>query len=65
MTLGQWLALELADARDAWRDARKMLAKGQEPIPPSAIPPSDAFSDVLEDCGIKRATGLTTRSNAS
>ena len=31
LTLGPWPALDLAKARDTWRDARKRLAVGQEP----------------------------------
>jgi hypothetical protein len=32
LTFGPWPALELAQARDAWRQARKRLASGLEPL---------------------------------
>jgi integrase len=49
LTLGPWPALELAQARDAWRDARKRLASGLEPIvaPPAAS--TDDFASVAAD----------------
>jgi integrase len=48
LTLGPWPALELAAARDAWREARQKLAVGQEPTPVQASAP-DSFADVVAD----------------
>src|SRR6516165_8832919 len=47
MTLGSWPDMKLDGARDAWRDARKRLSKGDEPTSESAITSSDLFRDVL------------------
>ena len=49
MTLGSWPDMKLDGARDAWRDARKRLSKGEEPASSSAITSSDLFRDVLAD----------------
>ena len=48
MTLGSWPDMELDGARDAWREARKKLSKGEEPTA-SAITSSELFRDVLAD----------------
>jgi len=50
LTFGPWPALELAQARDAWRHARKRLASGLEPLvaPPAAS--TDNFASVAADC---------------
>ena len=50
LTLGPWPALKLAEARDAWRAARKRLSEGLEPTAASAAPAgADLFGNVLED----------------
>ena len=48
LTLGTWPALELSEARDAWREARKKLSKGEEPTAVAAVA-SDLFADVVAD----------------
>jgi integrase len=48
LTLGQWPALELGKARDAWRDAREKLAAGQEPITADAVAADDFASVTAE-----------------
>jgi integrase len=48
MTLGRWPALDLADARSAWRGARNLVAKGESPAnrrPASA----DSFAAVAAE----------------
>jgi integrase len=32
MTLGRWPAMTLSEARDAWRDAHKLVTRGENPI---------------------------------
>jgi integrase len=49
LTLGQWPALELGQARDTWREARKKLADGQEPTAALTIVASDDFASVVAD----------------
>jgi integrase len=46
MTLGRFPAMSLAEARDAWRNAREHVHKGQPPRPKVA---DDTFESVLED----------------
>src|SRR4249920_2609890 len=48
LTLGSWPALDLAEARDAWRGVRKKLANGEEPTAAAAIA-ADLFADVVAD----------------
>jgi integrase len=49
LTLGSWPAVELAQAREAWREARNRLAKGLEPIAKPDIAADDSFASVVED----------------
>jgi integrase len=49
LTLGLWPALELAEARDAWREARKKLSKGEEPAAVTAVTKADLFADVVAE----------------
>jgi integrase len=51
LTLGPWPALELGEAREAWREARKKLSEGQEPTAAAAItvPAADLFGNVVAD----------------
>ena len=57
LTFGPWPALGLAEARDAWRTARKKLSEGQEPTAASARPAgADLFGNVLDDW-LKRDQG--------
>ena len=49
LTLGKWPSLDLAHAREAWREARKKLSKGEEPTAVSAAPTADLFRDVVAD----------------
>jgi integrase len=49
LTLGTWPSLDLAHAREAWREARKKLSKGEEPTAVSAAPAADLFCDVVAD----------------
>ena len=55
LTLGHWPALELAQAREAWRETRKKLSKGEEPTATPTIA-ADKFEDVLADW-LKRDQG--------
>ena len=49
LTLGPWPALELAQARDSWREARKRLAAGQEPVAAPAVVAADNFASVVAE----------------
>jgi integrase len=49
LTLGPWPAVELAQAREAWREARNRLSKGLEPIAKPDIAADDSFASVVED----------------
>lgn len=48
LTLGRWPAMELADARTAWQDARKAVGKGENPArrKPTA---ADSFAAVADE----------------
>lgn len=46
LTLGRFPAMTLAEAREAWRNAREMVAKGE---PPRPKPPVDSFDMIAED----------------
>jgi integrase len=46
LTLGRYPAMSVADARQAWRGAREMVAKGESPRPK---PPTDTFEAVAEE----------------
>src|SRR6478736_912408 len=52
MTLGTYPALSLAEARDAWREARLSVARGIDPIAaarsPSGSAPDHNFATVAE-----------------
>lgn len=49
LTLGPWPSLELAQAREGWREARKRLASGLEPITaPPTVTADDLTSVVAE-----------------
>ena len=48
LTLGPWPAVELAEARDAWREVRKKLAKGEEPTAATAAG-ADLFANVVAE----------------
>jgi integrase len=48
LTLGPWPALELAEAREAWREARKKLSNREEPTALVAVP-ADVFGDVVAE----------------
>ena len=63
LTLGPWPAVDLADARDAWREARKKLARGEEPtvtiaasVPKTLV---DALSERAEREGWSRSEAVT------
>lgn len=45
MTLGRFPALSLADARQAWREAREMVAKGESPRPKPAADTVEAVAE--------------------
>ena len=49
LTLGQWPALGLADAHEAWREARKRLAEGKEPIMAPAVVAANDFASVVAE----------------
>jgi integrase len=49
LTLGSWPALELGQARDVWREARKRLASGQEPIASPPLVGVDDFTSVVAE----------------
>lgn len=52
MKLGALPAMTLADAREAWRDARDAVAKGETPTPPkpkTAVDERDLFENVAEE----------------
>ena len=49
LTLGPWPALELGQARDVWREARKRLAIGLEPIAAPPIVAADDFTTVVAE----------------
>ncbi len=49
LTLGPWPALELAQARDAWREARKRLTNGLEPAAGPVAAAADDFASVAAD----------------
>jgi integrase len=49
LTLGSWPALELAQARDAWRGARKRLAEGLEPIARPTVVAADDFASIVAE----------------
>ena len=48
LTLGLYPAMGLAEAREAWRETRKLVAMGQDPAQ-SAIKAGDAINSVIED----------------
>jgi len=48
MTLGRWPAMELADARAAWREAREAAAKGETPSRRRPVA-ADTFAAVAAD----------------
>ena len=48
LTLGSWPALELAEAREAWREARKKLSQGEEPTATAAAPAADSSATSLK-----------------
>lgn len=52
-TLGRWPAMSLAEAREAWRDAHKLVAKGE---PPERKVTADSFAAVVAEW-IKRDQG--------
>jgi integrase len=50
LSLGTYPATTLAEAREAWRDARKNVARGIDPSPSSSSPtPSTAFAAVAAE----------------
>jgi integrase len=49
LTLGPWPGLQIAQARDAWREVRKRLASGLEPIVAPSISTADDFATVAAD----------------
>jgi integrase len=49
LMLGPWPAVELAQAREAWREAHNRLAKGLEPIAKPDIAADDSIASVVED----------------
>jgi len=49
LTLGPWPALELGQARDVWREARKRLAGGLEPIAAPPVLAADDFTSVVAE----------------
>ena len=59
ITLGPWPAVELAQAREAWREARNRLAKGLAPITKSDIAAGDIPHGDKQHAG--RITGLEHR----
>src|SRR5215468_6867997 len=46
ITLGRWPAMSLSEARDAWREARKAVDRGENPARPK---PADAFEAVMAE----------------
>lgn len=46
MTLGHWPAMSLAEAREAWRNAREHVHKGETPRPKAT---EDLFEDVCDE----------------
>lgn len=48
LTFGPWPAVDLAGARDAWREARSKLSRGEEPTVAAATAP-DVFGDVATE----------------
>jgi integrase len=49
-TLGRWPAISLADARDAWRKTRELIAKGEDPSSRNgAKAPAMLFEVVVEE----------------
>lgn len=46
MTLGRWPAMSLAEAREAWREVRKAVDRGEDP---AATKPSNEFSAVADE----------------
>ena len=44
--LGRWPAMSLSEARDAWREARKAVDRGENPARPK---PADAFEAVMAE----------------
>ena len=46
VTLGRWPAMSLSEARDAWREARKAVDRGENPARPK---PADAFEAVMAE----------------
>jgi Arm DNA-binding domain len=48
LTLGRYPAMSLADARDAWREARKAVGKGESPTPRRPVY-ADSFAAVADE----------------
>jgi integrase len=48
LTLGRWPSMELADAREAWRDARKLVDKGENPARARPVV-ADSFAAVADE----------------
>jgi integrase len=49
-TLGRWPAVSLADARDAWRKTRELIAKGEDPSSRDGVKsPAMLFEVVVEE----------------